>query len=597
MISRSRGLPIFVLVMLMAVDIWCQEPVHRSPVDVVVGPDETWLATANQTSHSVSLVSVATGQVLDELPLGERPEYIECTSDGRFLLVTSSRAGELAVVAVDGQQLVLHGRIQLGGRPHGIAVSRDGQRVWIALTAVAQVAVVDLPELRVRHRFSTGRWPRYLALNGDESRLVVGTSGDRGVTVIDAESGEVLASEKFMGLNIGHLQTSRDGNRVWLPWAVYRQNPITVSNIQRGWVLATRVGRVYADGSQRREAMSLDPQGEAVGDPFGMDLTEDDQQAVVSAAGTKELLVYRVHDLPLKSRGSTDHIPAEVLEDAERFWRIPLGGRPLGLQISTDNRRVWIANYLRNSVQEVDLQQRRVSREISLGAAPPDTPQRQGEALFYDATLSRDQWYSCHTCHYEGGTNAVTMDTFNDDTPFTNKSVLSLYGVAETGPWTWHGRRNDLPEAVSRSITETMLGKVPSDDDVAALTAFLTTIPAPASSNGGPDQGREAERLEVQRGRAIFSGQKAGCLTCHSGPRYTDGENHDLGLSGERDKYPSFNTPSLIGVGEKVTLLHDGRAASLEALLTGPHRPEITGGSGELSAQELADLIAFLQSL
>src|SRR5438132_1222281 len=39
-------------------------PVDRSPVDLVLTPDEKWLLTANQTSASVSLVRVATGEVV-----------------------------------------------------------------------------------------------------------------------------------------------------------------------------------------------------------------------------------------------------------------------------------------------------------------------------------------------------------------------------------------------------------------------------------------------------------------------------------------------------------------------------------------------------
>ena len=45
----------------------------RSPVDLVLTPDEQWLLTANQTADSVSLIKVATGEVAAEAPCGRRP--------------------------------------------------------------------------------------------------------------------------------------------------------------------------------------------------------------------------------------------------------------------------------------------------------------------------------------------------------------------------------------------------------------------------------------------------------------------------------------------------------------------------------------------
>ena len=72
---------------------------------------------------------------------------------------------------------------------------------------------------------------------------------------------------------------------------------------------------------------------------------------------------------------------------------------------------------------------------------------------------------------------------------------------------------------------------------------------------------------------------------------------HELGLGRENDPYQGFNTPSLVGVYRKVRWMHDGRAKSLENLLTGPHSPDKVAGNDRLNEQELEDLIAFLKSL
>ena len=46
---------------------------HRSPLDVVVLPDGRRAVTANHTADSVSLIDLAPGKVLAELPCGKKP--------------------------------------------------------------------------------------------------------------------------------------------------------------------------------------------------------------------------------------------------------------------------------------------------------------------------------------------------------------------------------------------------------------------------------------------------------------------------------------------------------------------------------------------
>ena len=108
--------------------------------------------------------------------------------------------------------------------------------------------------------------------------LAVGTSGSKGVTVVDPATGEALYQERFVGLNLGHMQISADGQYVYFPWMVYGTNPISEINIRRGWVLASRIARVRLDGPARREAISLDPKGEAIADPHGLAMSKDEQR-------------------------------------------------------------------------------------------------------------------------------------------------------------------------------------------------------------------------------------------------------------------------------------------------------------------------------
>jgi cytochrome c peroxidase len=145
-----------------------------------------------------------------------------------------------------------------------------------------------------------------------------------------------------------------------------------------------------------------------------------------------------------------------------------------------------------------------------------------------------------------------------------------------------------------KSLTDTMLGPAPADDDVEALAAFLETLQPPPN----PFRNSDGSLTEAtRRGEVIFHGAKAGCANCHNGPYFTDGQIHDVGLGAPADRYRGFNTPTLLNVYRKTNLLHDGRAGTLQEVLTGPHNPKHVGGEAELSEEELEDLITYLKSL
>ena len=138
-----------------------------------------------------------------------------------------------------------------------------------------------------------------------------------------------------------------------------------------------------------------------------------------------------------------------------------------------------------------------------------------------------------------------------------------------------------------------MLGKKPSDSDKEALIAYLDTLKAPPNPFVNSDELRPAAR----RGREIFESDVAACSTCHSGPHFTDGRIHDVGLGSPDDHYDGYNTPTLIGVHRKVRWLHSGRARTLERVLTDLHSPEKVSGTRALRDNEVQDLIAYLKTL
>lgn len=361
--------------------------------------------------------------------------------------------------------------------------------------------------------------------------------------------------------------------------------------IDIGWVIDNRLSKLpLPDGEPSdQKQLGLDIRGKAVGDANAVALSRDGKYIVVTCGGTHELLVLDFPSIPWPGGDPGDFLPDPLKKDSSRFRRIKLGGRPTHVQF-LDATHVLVANYLADALQVVDIEANQVDQTIVLGGPSELDLVRRGEIVFYDADRSMHSWFSCHTCHTDGHTSGQVFDTRNDQSYGTPKLIPSLRGVAETGPWTWHGWQHDLKDAMRRSLRESMNTERPiTADDVESLTAYMATVSHPQNPRA------HVETPTIELGRKLFEG-KAGCAKCHSGPTYTAAETFDGAVEDPKDRNKQYNPPTLKGVSTRRRFLHTGKAKSLEQVLTKYHRPEDVAGES-LTEEEIAAVIDFLKSL
>ncbi|HVK82350.1 MAG TPA: hypothetical protein VM915_17255, partial [Verrucomicrobiae bacterium] len=104
---------------ILAADQVRERRIDRSPVDLVLGPAAKWLVTVNQTSHTASLVDVASDKVLDEIDVGRYPISVICDGVGERIYLSCRDAGEVQIFKVAGGRLQADGVIKVGFHPHG----------------------------------------------------------------------------------------------------------------------------------------------------------------------------------------------------------------------------------------------------------------------------------------------------------------------------------------------------------------------------------------------------------------------------------------------------------------------------------------------
>ena len=99
--------------------------------------------------------------------MGEEPEAVTLTPDGRFAYVGCEATNE--VVAVDTTANKVAGRVKTGPRPRGIAFTPDGKTAFVGnengasitvIDAVAHkaVATIEIPPTKPARRPRRGRW-------------------------------------------------------------------------------------------------------------------------------------------------------------------------------------------------------------------------------------------------------------------------------------------------------------------------------------------------------------------------------------------------------------------------------------------------------
>jgi hypothetical protein len=135
------------------------------------------------------------------------------------------------------------------------------------------------------------------------------------------------------------------------------------------------------------------------------------------------------------------------------------------------------------------------------------------------------------------------------------------------------------------TFTGRMGGTTVEPQDADALFAWLDDLRHVRSHP-------RASAQSVEQGRALFVA--AGCDGCHAGTTYTNNA-----LESVRIDTDPVKTPTLLGVGARASLFHDGCADTLEARFEAPCDAGVGhhGEWGSFTDDELGSLVAYMRTL
>jgi len=290
------------------------------------------LVVLNKSDNTASLVDAKTLKVIGTAATGDGPHEVAVSPDGRFAYVANygrqTPGHTLSVIDLKEQKAA--GTIDLGEytRPHGIVVSKNGQRIYVTCEGSKAVVVVDAKERKVSHAIPTNQDVSHMiVLTPDETRAYTANIGSGTVTALDLVKREVI-THITIGAGAEGIDISPDGKTVY---AAAR----AANNLSKIDTISNTVVR----------------QVETNAVPIRVKLTPDGRRVLVSNAGAGTLQVFDANTL-------------------EAVKQIQVGRGPVGILIEPSGQRAYVARTQDDKVSVIDLNKWEVVGEIQPGDEP-----------------------------------------------------------------------------------------------------------------------------------------------------------------------------------------------------------------------------------
>ncbi|MBT2299626.1 YncE family protein [Variovorax paradoxus] len=160
--------------------------VGRSPAGVVASGRAGRAFVSNPDSKTISVIDMRQQKVVSTLPAGDGPVGLDISGDGRQLYVADWYAGRLLVFDAHGSGAAPPlASIPVGRAPAGVAAHTDEATVFVAERDDDSVAVIDTATRRVLARVRVGSHPFALLYDAARARLYALNVQSDDISVID----------------------------------------------------------------------------------------------------------------------------------------------------------------------------------------------------------------------------------------------------------------------------------------------------------------------------------------------------------------------------------------------------------------------------
>ncbi|MFN7924175.1 MAG: beta-propeller fold lactonase family protein [Bryobacteraceae bacterium] len=364
--------------------------VGQEPNGVAVSPDGKWAYVANTVTGSVSVVSIHrdgphAGRVVANIPVGTEPYALALTPNGSKLYCANARSNSISVIE-PSQWRVVRTIENVGLEPRGLAITNDGDEDDTDETLLV-TQFLALP-------VAVGKFD-----GEDDSKvaLVTSVSTDNdsvnGTIVLRplADSGFLAAGDSIAKQAPPATPTPDD----------FKFKTGAYPNQLNSIVIKDRFAFVPSTGASPNGPTRFDVNTQSLLSAINIGSRADANQTinmhkfVANQTGTPKLFItqpwaiaakYRANEAFVVSAASNIVVKLQINPangaatvannpvDATRTLQIPVGRNPRGIVINASDTRAYVMNYVGRDVSIIDL---RSSPERVIGAmVSADLPER-----------------------------------------------------------------------------------------------------------------------------------------------------------------------------------------------------------------------------
>ncbi|HZR02217.1 MAG TPA: cytochrome D1 domain-containing protein [Burkholderiales bacterium] len=150
------------------------------------------ILVTNEADQNVTVYDIATGKLLKTISTkeyGNRPRGIKIAPNGKYYVVSLEYSNKL--VLLDDQFNVIK-VVPTGDTPYGLAFSRDGERLFVALSKADALQVFDTRTWQPIRNIPTGQRCWHFSFTPDDSKILVACGRSNEIVVIDAKTFEPI---------------------------------------------------------------------------------------------------------------------------------------------------------------------------------------------------------------------------------------------------------------------------------------------------------------------------------------------------------------------------------------------------------------------
>lgn len=158
---------------------------EAQPRGVVCGTNYIYVSMATANAGEVLAISKVGGTIAGSSEVGQFPQGLALTPNGQLLFVANYNGSDISVL--DASRLAHLGKIRVGVQPMRLVCNSAGDKVYVTNRGSNYVSVIDVRQGCVVATVNTGKSPMGIGINSTGSRVFVANNAEGNITVINAE--------------------------------------------------------------------------------------------------------------------------------------------------------------------------------------------------------------------------------------------------------------------------------------------------------------------------------------------------------------------------------------------------------------------------